>query len=122
MSTTETLINRVQTVTSTLFIHLTSKRSSSLSAAMSSSMVLLLLLGLSCLQSFTKAENANGAGLCCFEFHKRPFPAANVVSYVETRPECTLPGVILTTKRGFRICADPEVDWVQQVIKIKNPA
>ncbi|KAG7330644.1 hypothetical protein KOW79_006866 [Hemibagrus wyckioides] len=84
--------------------------------------LLLLLLGLSCLQSFTMAQNANGAGLCCFEFHKNPFPAANVVSYEETRSDCTLPGVILTTKRGFRICADPEVDWVQQVIKSKTTA
>ncbi|XP_047672870.1 C-C motif chemokine 18-like isoform X2 [Tachysurus fulvidraco] len=99
-----------------------SARSSSPSAAMSSSMVLLLLLGLSCLQSFTKAQSASGADLCCFEFHKRPFPAGNVVSYEETRPDCTVPGVILTTKKGYRICADPEVDWVQQVIKIKNSA
>ncbi|KAK2860011.1 hypothetical protein Q7C36_004177 [Tachysurus vachellii] len=87
---------------------------------MSSCTLLLLLLGLSCLRSFTVAQNANGAGLCCFEFHKSPFPAANVVSYIETRPDCTLPGVILTTKRGYRMCADPEVDWVQKVIKIKN--
>ncbi|XP_047671466.1 C-C motif chemokine 3-like [Tachysurus fulvidraco] len=89
---------------------------------MSSSTLLLLLLGLSCLQSFTKADSASGADLCCFEFHKRPFPAGNVVSYVETGPHCTHPGVILTTKKGYRMCADPEMDWVQQVIKIKNSA
>ncbi|XP_047671467.1 C-C motif chemokine 3-like [Tachysurus fulvidraco] len=89
---------------------------------MSSCTLLLLLLGLSCLQSFTVAQNANGADLCCFEFHKKPFPAGNVVSYIETRDDCTLPGVILTTKKGHSMCADPEVDWVQQVIKIKNSA
>ncbi|XP_026990054.1 C-C motif chemokine 3-like [Tachysurus fulvidraco] len=89
---------------------------------MSSCTLLLLLLGLSCLQSFTKAEHANGADLCCFEFHKKTFPAGNVVSYIETRDDCTLPGVIFTTKKGYRICADPEMDWVQQVIKIKNSA
>ncbi|MCJ8731161.1 hypothetical protein PDJAM_G00196050 [Pangasius djambal] len=84
--------------------------------------LLLVLLGLSCLQSFTMAQTANGADLCCFEFHKRPLPASNVVSYEETRSECTVPGVILTTKKGFRMCADPEVDWVQQVIKSKSSA
>ncbi|XP_026990057.2 C-C motif chemokine 18-like [Tachysurus fulvidraco] len=89
---------------------------------MSSCTLLLLLLGLSCLQSFTVAQDANGADFCCFEFHKRPLPAASVVSYEETRDDCTLPGVILTTEKGFRICADPEVDWVQQVIKTKNSA
>ncbi|NP_001187097.1 small inducible cytokine A3 precursor [Ictalurus punctatus] len=82
--------------------------------------LLLVLLGLSCLQSFTVAETANGASLCCFEFHKKPFPAANVVSYEETRSDCTLPGVILTTKKGFRLCADPEVDWVKQITANKN--
>ncbi|XP_058251279.1 C-C motif chemokine 5-like [Hemibagrus wyckioides] len=83
--------------------------------------LLLLLLGLSCLQSFTMAQHANGAGLCCFEFHKKPFPAANVVSFLVTRFDCTLPGVVLTTKKGFRFCADPEVDWVQQIMKTKPP-
>ncbi|KAF4088682.1 hypothetical protein AMELA_G00057450 [Ameiurus melas] len=89
---------------------------------MFSRLLLLVLLGLSCLQSFTMAMNANGAAVCCFEFHKRPFPMANVVSYEETRFDCTLPGVILTTKRGYRICADPEVDWVKLIIANKNLA
>nr|AAT52138.1 CC chemokine SCYA104 [Ictalurus furcatus] len=84
--------------------------------------LLLVLLGLSCLQSFTMAQNANGASFCCFEFHKRPLPAANVVSYEETRFECSVPGVILTTKKGYRICADPEEDWVKQIIANKNLA
>ncbi|XP_053089537.1 C-C motif chemokine 4 homolog [Pangasianodon hypophthalmus] len=84
--------------------------------------LLLVLLGLSCLQSFTMAQHANGADLCCFEFHKKPLPASIVVSYEETRSECPLSGVIFTTKRGFRMCADPEVEWVQQVIKSKSSA
>ncbi|KAF4088683.1 hypothetical protein AMELA_G00057460 [Ameiurus melas] len=84
--------------------------------------LLLVLLGLSCLQSFTMASNANGASLCCFEFHKRPLPAANIVSYEETRSDCSVPGVILTTKKGYCICADPEEDWVKQIIANKNLA
>nr|NP_001187126.1 CC chemokine SCYA104 variant 2 precursor [Ictalurus punctatus]AAT52150.1 CC chemokine SCYA104 variant 2 [Ictalurus punctatus] len=88
--------------------------------------LLLVLLGLSCLQSFTMALSASGASLCCFEFHKipekKPFPAANVVSYEETRSDCTIPGVIFTTKKGYRICADPEDDWVKQIIANKNLA
>ncbi|KAF4088666.1 hypothetical protein AMELA_G00057380 [Ameiurus melas] len=80
-----------------------------------------LLLVLVCLQDFTTdAMRANGAAACCFEFHKRPFPAAKVVFYEETRSDCTLPGVFLTTKKGYRICADPEVDWVKQIIANKN--
>ncbi|KAF4088667.1 hypothetical protein AMELA_G00057390 [Ameiurus melas] len=79
-----------------------------------------LLLLLVCLQTFTMARNANGASECCFEFHKRPFPMANVVFYEETRSDCQVPGIILTTKRGYRICADPEVDWVKQIIANKD--
>ncbi|KAF7706830.1 C-C motif chemokine 3-like [Silurus meridionalis] len=84
--------------------------------------VLLVLLGLSCLQSFTTAQNANGAGLCCFEFHKRPIPSANIAAVQDTRFDCTLPGVILKTKKGRRICADPEVDWVKELMKSKPSA
>ncbi|KAI5625341.1 C-C motif chemokine 3-like, partial [Silurus asotus] len=58
----------------------------------------------------------SGADLCCFEFHKKPVRAANIVSVGETRSDCTLPGVIFTTKKGFRLCADPEYDWVKQII------
>uniref|UniRef100_W5UTI1 C-C motif chemokine n=1 Tax=Ictalurus punctatus TaxID=7998 RepID=W5UTI1_ICTPU len=88
-----------------------------------------LLLVLVCLQDFTtdaqsKCLNfaASGASLCCFEFHKRPIRAAIVVSYEETRSDCTLPGVIFNIKRGYRICADPEEDWVKQIIANKNLA
>ncbi|KAF7706829.1 hypothetical protein HF521_020083 [Silurus meridionalis] len=87
---------------------------------MSSCSLLLVLLGLSCLQSFTMAQAASGADLCCFEFHKRPIPAANIVTVNETRSDCTLPGVIFTTKKGFRLCADPEENWVKQIITAKN--
>ncbi|KAF4088664.1 hypothetical protein AMELA_G00057360 [Ameiurus melas] len=63
---------------------------------------------------------ANGAAECCFEFLKKPFPTAYVVSYEETRSDCSVPGVILTTKRGYRTCADPEENWVKQIIANKN--
>ncbi|KAF4088684.1 hypothetical protein AMELA_G00057470 [Ameiurus melas] len=84
--------------------------------------LLLVLLGLSCLQSFTMALSANGASECCFEFLKKPLPMANVVSYEETRSDCSVPGVILTTRKNLRVCADPEVDWVKQIIANKNLA
>ncbi|XP_046708557.1 C-C motif chemokine 3-like isoform X3 [Silurus meridionalis] len=88
-------------------------------AAMFCRSLLLVLLGLSCLQSFTMAEYANGAGLCCFKFHKIPVPAAIVANVEETRFDYTLTGVILTTNKEYQICADPGVDWVKEVIKMK---
>ncbi|XP_046707786.1 C-C motif chemokine 3-like [Silurus meridionalis] len=86
---------------------------------MSSPSFLMVLLVLSCFQSVTVAQSVGGADLCCFEFHKRPIPAAYIVSVEETRSDCTLPGVIFTTKKTFRMCADPEVDWVKQIIESK---
>ncbi|KAI5101601.1 C-C motif chemokine 3-like [Silurus meridionalis] len=67
----------------------------------------------------SSVTDASGADLCCFEFHKRPIPAANIISVEETRFDCTLPGVIFTPKKGFRMCLDPEVDWVKTIIEIK---
>ncbi|XP_046707766.1 uncharacterized protein LOC124387444 [Silurus meridionalis] len=65
----------------------------------------------------TRGSGVNeAAGLCCFKFHKPSIPAADVVSVEQTRSDCTLPGVILTTKKGSRMCVDPEVDWVKQII------
>ncbi|XP_053347418.1 C-C motif chemokine 18-like [Clarias gariepinus] len=101
-----------------------SKRSSSPSEAMFSTpyCLLLVLLGLPCVQSSEMEEDANGANLCCFEFHKTPLLAENVVSYQETRPDCTIPGIIFTTTNGYSFCADPEVDWVKKIIKSKPSA
>ncbi|KAK3546549.1 hypothetical protein QTP70_026926, partial [Hemibagrus guttatus] len=98
-SCSDQLISPAPRVTSTLLIHHASTRSSSPSAAMFSRSLLLVLLGLSCLQNFTMAQSASGADLCCFEFHKKPFPAANAVSYTVTRSDCTVPGVICKRSR-----------------------
>ncbi|KAF7706835.1 hypothetical protein HF521_020089 [Silurus meridionalis] len=56
--------------------------------------LLLVLLGLSCLHSFTMEQSAKGASLCCFEFHKRPMKATKIVMVEGTRFDCTLRGVI----------------------------
>ncbi|KAF5889334.1 C-C motif chemokine 3-like, partial [Clarias magur] len=57
---------------------------------------------------------ASGASGCCFEFHKNPFPASNIVAYKDTRSDCAYNAVIFKTKKGFRFCADPADDWVKQ--------
>ncbi|KAI5625342.1 C-C motif chemokine 3-like [Silurus asotus] len=73
---------------------------------------------ITCFQYYTECDGVNEvAGLCCFKFHKPSIPAADVVSVEQTRSDCTLPGVSLTTKKGYRICVDPEVDWVKEIIK-----
>lgn len=51
---------------------------------------------------------ANGAAFCCFEFHKKPIPEAKVVSYEETREDCSLPGVMYVFYSCYRFLAGCE--------------
>ncbi|XP_017326595.1 C-C motif chemokine 3 [Ictalurus punctatus] len=79
--------------------------------------LLLVLLGLACLQSFTTAQNVNGPGQCCFSFQTHPIPVRLITAYKETERQCQKPGVIFTLKSGRQACADPSVEWVQKHMK-----
>ncbi|XP_053485877.1 C-C motif chemokine 3-like [Ictalurus furcatus] len=84
---------------------------------MSSRCLLLVLLGLACLQSFTMAEHVNGLTECCFSYQTHPIPVKRITAYKETEHRCTKPGVIFTLKSGRQLCADPSVEWVQKHMK-----
>ncbi|XP_062849731.1 C-C motif chemokine 3-like [Trichomycterus rosablanca] len=79
--------------------------------------LLLVLLVLGCLQTFTQAENGNGPTECCFSFFKHPIPVRVITAYKETRPDCTKPGLIFTLTNGKRLCAAPGVKWVKRCIE-----
>ncbi|XP_017328325.1 C-C motif chemokine 3 isoform X2 [Ictalurus punctatus] len=81
--------------------------------------LLLVLLGLACLQSFTTAQNGNGPARCCFSFQKpeNKIPIRVITAYEVTDLQCAKPGVIFTVKEGRKVCADPDVKWVQNLIK-----
>ncbi|KAF4088699.1 hypothetical protein AMELA_G00057730 [Ameiurus melas] len=78
--------------------------------------LLLVLLGLVCLQSFTTAQNGNGPARCCFSFQnpKDKIPIKVITAYEVTDLQCTKPGVIFTVKEGRKVCADLSIDWVQK--------
>ncbi|KAG7330635.1 hypothetical protein KOW79_006857 [Hemibagrus wyckioides] len=78
--------------------------------------LLLVLLGLACLQSFTTAQNPNGPDQCCFRFQNKPIPVRVITAYEETDIWCSKPGVIFTLKNGGQRCGDPSVEWVQDRI------
>ncbi|XP_046706754.1 C-C motif chemokine 18-like [Silurus meridionalis] len=79
--------------------------------------LLLVLLVLTCLQSFTTAQNGNGPDSCCFSYQRTPIPIRVITGYKVTDPQCTKLGVIFTLKNSRRVCVDPEVDWVQKHMK-----
>ncbi|XP_017328326.1 C-C motif chemokine 3 [Ictalurus punctatus] len=84
---------------------------------MSSRCLLLVLLGLACLQSFTMAEHENGPDRCCFSFQTHQIPVRLITAYEKTERPCQKPGVIFTLKSGRQVCADPSVEWVQKHMK-----
>ncbi|XP_017328678.1 C-C motif chemokine 3-like 1 [Ictalurus punctatus] len=81
-------------------------------------LVLLVLLGLTCLQSFTTAHNGHGPSKCCFNYQTHPIPVTFITAYEETEHQCTKPGVIFTLNLGRRLCADPGVEWVKNITEI----
>ncbi|XP_010176701.1 C-C motif chemokine 3 [Antrostomus carolinensis] len=54
---------------------------------------------------------------CCFSYQQRPVPRSLVVSTYITSSSCAQPGVILVTKKKRELCADPQVPWVQALLK-----
>ncbi|KAF5890270.1 C-C motif chemokine 4, partial [Clarias magur] len=60
---------------------------------MSSRSLLMGLLVLTCLQSFTTAQNSNGVKKCCFTFSKNKIPLQCITQYIEARRDCTKPGI-----------------------------
>ncbi|XP_053089207.1 C-C motif chemokine 2-like [Pangasianodon hypophthalmus] len=86
---------------------------------MSSRSLLLVLLVLFYLQFFTTAQlYAMALYECCFKYQPHPIHARLITGYKETdRRQCPKPGVIFTLKRGRHVCADPRVEWVQNIMK-----
>ncbi|XP_048222395.1 C-C motif chemokine 14-like isoform X1 [Perognathus longimembris pacificus] len=69
-----------------------------------------------------KAESSSSRGPyhpaeCCFHYITHAIPHQRVTRYYETTSECSRPGVIFITKRNQPICANPENEWVQDLIK-----
>ncbi|XP_060771954.1 C-C motif chemokine 18-like [Neoarius graeffei] len=82
--------------------------------------LLLGLLVLTCLQSFTMAEHAKEVKKCCVSYQTSRIPVKRITAYEETDIRCTNPGVIFTLKNGKVACANPKDKWVQRVMKINE--
>ncbi|XP_017328324.1 C-C motif chemokine 3-like [Ictalurus punctatus] len=79
--------------------------------------LLLVLLGLACLQSFTTAESENEPDQCCFKYQTHRIPVHLITAYEVKDHRCTKPGVVFTLKSGRKACADRSVEWVQKHMK-----
>ncbi|XP_002719291.3 C-C motif chemokine 14 [Oryctolagus cuniculus] len=54
---------------------------------------------------------------CCFSYITRIVPRQRIIDYYETSSECSKPGIVFITKKGYSICANPRDDWVQDYIR-----
>ncbi|XP_060731505.1 C-C motif chemokine 3-like [Tachysurus vachellii] len=84
---------------------------------MSSRSLLLVLLVLACLQSFTTAQNGHVPYQCCYRFLTRPIPVRVITDYEVTELRCAKPGVIFTLQDGRHVCVDPSFKWVKNHMK-----
>ncbi|XP_060729543.1 C-C motif chemokine 3-like [Tachysurus vachellii] len=78
--------------------------------------LLLVLLALFSFQ-FSTADSSKGPTQCCFRFQTQPIPAKLSVAYAVTELQCTKPGVIFTLNDGRQVCADPQHEWVKNLMK-----
>ncbi|XP_021271776.1 C-C motif chemokine 3-like [Numida meleagris] len=78
----------------------------------------LLLLAL-CSSAVARLCESDGVPTtCCFTYIQDPVPLNLIASAFRSSSKCRLPGVILVTKKGREICANPEESWVQKRLEL----
>uniref|UniRef100_A0A8C0UFL2 C-C motif chemokine n=1 Tax=Cyanistes caeruleus TaxID=156563 RepID=A0A8C0UFL2_CYACU len=55
---------------------------------------------------------------CCFDHLKGPLRLDNLVGFYSTPRECFLPAVVFETKKGAKVCANPEDNWVKRAVRM----
>ncbi|KAB0396098.1 hypothetical protein E2I00_004566, partial [Balaenoptera physalus] len=87
----------------------------------------LILWGLPVLLSnccpCSPTERVYSPHTCCFTYTSQKIPRGNVVNYFKTSSQCPRPGIVLFTRKGLYICANPTDNWVQEYFRDleKNP-
>ncbi|KAI5946207.1 Lymphotactin [Manis javanica] len=83
-------------------------------------LIILVLLGTCCLTACT-VEGVGSEVLeksICVSLTTRRLPIKHIKTY--TIKEGSMKAVIFITKRGLKVCADPQVEWVKKAIKTVN--
>ncbi|OCT94265.1 C-C motif chemokine 5 [Xenopus laevis] len=53
---------------------------------------------------------------CCFDFMKKAVPTRHMADYFYTSSRCSQFAVVLVTRKNRKICANPEDEWVKNII------
>ncbi|NXQ96714.1 CCL14 protein, partial [Sagittarius serpentarius] len=54
---------------------------------------------------------------CCFTYIKHPVRLANLKNFYTTPKECFCPGIVFETRNRTKVCANPEVTWVERAVE-----
>ncbi|XP_066099061.1 C-C motif chemokine 22 [Saccopteryx bilineata] len=56
--------------------------------------------------------------VCCQRYIRHALPWHVVDHYYSTSDSCRRPGVVLVTRKGWEICANPRLSWVKKVLQL----
>ncbi|NXM44539.1 CCL14 protein, partial [Gymnorhina tibicen] len=54
---------------------------------------------------------------CCFEYVKGRLRVANLMGFYSTPRECFFPATVFETKKGLKLCANPQEKWVRTAVE-----
>ncbi|NXS67953.1 CCL5 protein, partial [Pandion haliaetus] len=54
---------------------------------------------------------------CCFSYVKSPLRLANLKVFYTTPKECFSPAIVFETRNGTKVCASPEMTWVEKAVE-----
>ncbi|XP_032916888.1 C-C motif chemokine 3-like [Catharus ustulatus] len=91
---------------------------------LAATLAVLLLLAICSLAEADHRVSRNAALLeneknpidCCFKYISRRIPRRTIHSAYVTSPSCPMPAVVLVTRKGGNVCADPKAPWVQKYL------
>ncbi|NXQ14119.1 CCL3 protein, partial [Peucedramus taeniatus] len=55
--------------------------------------------------------------ICCFTYIRQHIPRSMITSAFRTSSSCSMPAVVLVTRKGTQLCADPRATWVQKYLE-----
>ncbi|NXR20128.1 CCL4 protein, partial [Cinclus mexicanus] len=63
------------------------------------------------------ALSKNEPTSCCLMYTSRPIPHRMIRSAYRTSTSCPVQAVVLVTRKGREVCANPEALWVQKYLE-----
>ncbi|XP_055358434.1 uncharacterized protein LOC114867024 [Betta splendens] len=79
--------------------------------------ILLLCILAAALVSTVVCQNGRSPDECCFSYYPWRINKDLIQSYILTDERCAKPGVIFVTAKSRHICVDPNLSWVEGIIK-----